>query len=222
MTVLSENKTKGLSIFMGLKKRFFQNARKPKGIGGRVMLFRMNIRHNANALWGLSHVEIPPAAKILDIGCGGGKNMRNLLRRAPQGSIFGVDYSPDSVVLSTRSNKRAIRQGRAGVSQASVSSLPFQDGQFDVITAFETIYFWPDLPHDFMEVRRVLKGNGIFLICNGSARPEGNEKWIDLLDMPIYTAENLSETLLDAGFCDIDSKEHPNGDWLFVTARNPG
>jgi len=204
---------------MSIIKKLFQNTRKPEGIGGKLMLSMMNIGHNANALWGLSHLEIPPAARILDIGCGGGKNISNLLSRAPQGTVYGVDYSPESMEKSKRANKTAVLQGRAKITQASVSSLPFEDGEFDIATAFETIYFWPDLLHDFMEVRRVIKGNGLFFICNEISRPEGAEKWVEMLDLSIYTKEDLSRTLQEAGFCGISCYEHANGKWLCVTAR---
>ncbi len=207
---------------MSVLKSFFQNTRKPQGIGGKLMLSRMNARHNANARWGLAHIEIPPAARILDIGCGGGQNISNLLDRAPQGIVYGVDYSPVSVEKSKRKNKKAILQGRAKVTQASVSSLPFEDGEFDLATAFETIYFWPDLLHDFMEVGRVLKENGLFFICNEIARPEGAEKWIEMLNLSVYTKEDLFRVLLEAGFCGISCHEHPNGKWLCVTAQKAG
>ncbi len=206
---------------MSIIKRLFQNTRKPEGIGGKLMLSMMNVGHSANALWGLSHIEIPPAAKILDIGCGGGKNISNLLSFALQGTVYGVDYSPESVEKSKRTNKTAILQGRAKITQASVSSLPFEDGEVDIATAFETIYFWPDLFHDFMEVRRVIKENGLFFICNEISRPEGAEKWIEMLDLSIYTKQDLSRTLLEAGFCSISCHEHPNGKWLCVTAQKP-
>jgi 2-polyprenyl-3-methyl-5-hydroxy-6-metoxy-1,4-benzoquinol methylase len=68
---------------MGIIKDFFQNTRKPRGIGGRLMLSLMNAGHSANVLWGLSQTVIPSHAEILDIGCGGGRNIRNLLSRAP-------------------------------------------------------------------------------------------------------------------------------------------
>lgn len=204
---------------MGILKSFFQNTRKPEGIGGKLMLSMMNMGHNANALWGLSHIIIPPAAKILDIGCGGGKNIRNLLSRTPQGRIYGVDYSSESVEKSKHLNRTAILQGRSKVTQASVSSLPFADEKFDIATAFETIYFWPDLLQDFREVRRVLRENGLFLICNELARPEGSEKWIKMLDLSVYTKEDLARTLLEAGFGNISGHEHPNGKWLCLTAQ---
>ncbi len=48
------------------------------------------------------------------------------------------------------------------MQQASVAELPFEAEQFDVVTAFETVYFWPELAQNFREVYRVLKPGGIF------------------------------------------------------------
>ncbi len=204
---------------MGILRKFFLNTRKPQGIGGRLMLSFMNAGHNTNALWGLSQVEIPLSAAILDIGCGGGRNIQNLLSRAPQGHVTGVDYSPESVEKSKRVNKRAIQEGRVQVLQADVSALPFEQGSFHIATAFETVYFWPDLRRNFAEVQRVLKIGGLFLICNEAARPEHFEKWINILNMKVYTGDELSGILADTGFTDIACHTHENGKWLCVTAR---
>ena len=46
--------------------------------------------------------------------------------------------------------------------------LPFRGETFDVITAFETIYFWPDISEAFKKVYKILKIGGTFMICNES------------------------------------------------------
>jgi len=43
----------------------------------------------------------------------------------------------------------------------------FADNWFDAVTAFETVYFWPDLLRCFREVWRVLKPGGAFFFFNG-------------------------------------------------------
>ena len=53
-------------------RAFFQNARKPGGLSGRIMLWAMNCGHASLAKWGRSHVSPEPDARVLDIGCGGG------------------------------------------------------------------------------------------------------------------------------------------------------
>ncbi len=142
---------------MGLLSKFFSNARKPEGLFGRIMVKGMNGGGHAKmAEWGLSEVAISEVADILDIGCGGGGNIARLLKRCPKGTVTGIDFSPVSVQKSTKVNVKAIREGRCKVLEGNVANLPFADGSFDVVTAFETIYFWPDIEHCFNEVKRVL------------------------------------------------------------------
>lgn len=52
------------------------------------------------------------------------------------------------------------------VKQASVSSLQFDDNFFDIITAIQTHYFWPDLKNDVKEVYKVLKSKGEFALVS--------------------------------------------------------
>ncbi|MCK9152137.1 hypothetical protein [Methanobacterium alcaliphilum] len=70
---------------MNLVRKILANTRKPKeSTSGRIMLKMMNIMHDKNAMWGLNHIEIKNSANILEIGCGGGKNISNLLKKSPE------------------------------------------------------------------------------------------------------------------------------------------
>ena len=158
---------------------FFENTRKPVGLGGKIMVAMMNVGHSAVARWGLQFLELAPDARVLDCGCGGGANMKRLLKKCPQGIVKGIDYSPVSVEKSKKVNKAAIAEGRCAVLQGSVADMVFADGWFDAVTAFETVYFWPDLPQCFREVYRVLKPGGTFLICNESKRRHGQGREVD-------------------------------------------
>ena len=90
-----------------------------------------------------------PDAMVLDCGCGGGANIKTLLKLCPKGRVQGIDYSAVSVEKTRKVNARAIAAGRCTVQQASVTELPFEAEQFDVATAFETVYFWPELAQNF-------------------------------------------------------------------------
>ena len=105
---------------------FFENTRDPKGFGGRLMVTMMNLAHTPVALWGLHFLHLAPDAKVLDCGCGGGANIKRLLKRCPRGIVKGVDYSAVSVEKSRRLNAEAI-QGIAvssGRAACSASFLP--------------------------------------------------------------------------------------------------
>ena len=76
---------------------FFENTRKPVGLGGKLMVAMMNLGHGPVARWGLRFLRLAPNAKVLDCGCGGGANIKRLLEKCPHGVVKSVDYSPVSV-----------------------------------------------------------------------------------------------------------------------------
>ena len=199
---------------------FFDNTRKPTGLGGQVMVALMNLGHRSLSDWGLHFLSLPANACSLDCGCGGGASLKQLLNKCPAGKVKGVDYAEISVNKSRRLNRKALQAGRCEVLQASVAALPFADGQFDLVTAFETVYFWPALAQSFGEIRRVLKPGGTFLICNEcGGENKKDEKWTRVVDgMTIYTAAQLQSLLKQAGFDSIQIHRHSRG-WLCVTAR---
>ena len=199
---------------------FFENTRKPEGLGGKLMLAMMNVGHRALADWGLQFAEIAKDASILDCGCGGGANIRTMLKKCPNGEVKGVDYSPVSVEKAKKVNEDTILNGRCVILQGNVADLIFAANQFDLVTAFETIYFWPDLLQSFREVHRVLKQDGTFLICNECGGDnEKDEKWTEKIDgMTIYKDVQLKNILEQAGFRNIQIHKREKG-WLCITAQ---
>ena len=199
---------------------FFENTRKPEGFGGELMVSMMNLGHRSLSRWGLSFLKLPPDARVLDCGCGGGANLKKLLKKCPQGIVKGIDYSAVSVEKARTLNEIAVREGRCVVWQGSVERIIFASDWFDAVTAFETVYFWPRLPQCLREVHRVLKPGGTFLICNecGGDNPK-DEKWTRVISgMTIYTGTQLQAMLEQAGFREIQIHKHPRG-WLCLTAR---
>lgn len=67
---------------------FFENTRKPVGLGGRIMASMMNLGHTPVASWGLEFLHLSPDANVLDCGCGGGANIKRLLKKCPNAKNF--------------------------------------------------------------------------------------------------------------------------------------
>lgn len=178
----------------------------PQGAAGKLLIASMNIFHTPVSLWGMSHLDLAGDEKILDIGCGGGINLSRFLKKVPRGHVTGIDLSPDCVNYSFVRNRDAIAEGRCSVYEGSAELLPFGANHFDIITAFETIYFWPDLPSTLKEIKRVLKPGGTFLIVNEA----DGYGFLDNLypkiikDMTVYKTEELSSILTKAGFTNIE------------------
>jgi ubiquinone/menaquinone biosynthesis C-methylase UbiE len=120
---------------------------------------------------------------------------------------------------SKKVNEAAIAEGRCAVLQGSVADMMFADNWFDAVTAFETVYFWPNLPRCFREVSRVLKPGGTFLICNESnGDTDKDEKWTEIIGgMTIYKDTQLKAYLEQVGFHEVQI--HKKKGWLCVTAR---
>ena len=200
---------------------FLENTRSPAGLGGKLMVRMMNVGHRALARWGLRFLLLSADAKVLDCGCGGGANIRTLLKKCPQGIVKGVDISDVSVTTARRVNRSAIADGHCAVWQGSVDELIFAADWFDAVTAFETVYFWPDLPKSFREIRHVLRPGGTLLICNEcSGDAPGDEAWTKkIAGMRIYPAAELQRLLEQAGFRRIQI--HKTSRWLCLTAQKP-
>ena len=153
---------------MGLFKKFVTQCRKPSGRFGRFVGRSMNFGHTKVRQWGLSHISIKPDSCVLDIGCGGGKAVKEIASSVLKGKVYGIDYSEDMVQLSKKVNDNLIKQSIVEIMYGTVSFLPFPDNMFDFVTAFETYYFWPDLINDLIEVKRVLKPGAFLLLVNAA------------------------------------------------------
>lgn len=198
-------------------KRIFQNARKPNGFLGRSMLRKMNVGHTPLSNWALSLIHPAPDARVLDVGCGGGANIARMLKLCPMGFVDGIDYSSESVAVSRKENAASIGN-HCYVRQGDVGALPYSDGAFDLVTAFETVYFWPDLKKAFAEVLRVLKPGGKFLlVCE--IEDVSNTTWTRLIDgMTIYAGEDLKTRLIQAGFSSVRLSRNEKS-WIALLAR---
>lgn len=183
---------------MGLMSRLIQQAKHPRGFVGGRMLRIWNSAHAKRIEWGLSKVEVKKDSVVLDIGCGGGAAIRTLSGIAKDGKICGIDHSEKAVNTARRTNADDVRTGKVNIQTASVSAIPFPASFFDVVTAFHTIYFWPDPENDVKEVARVLKANGRFIIVTELRNMRYHMK-------DFSEPDKLRELLLESGFSDVKS-----------------
>ncbi len=198
-------------------ERFMENCKKPAGRFGRLVLKGMNCGHGAVANWAFDRICWPEGGRILDVGCGGGGNIARLLKRCPHSRVDGVDYAPQSVEVSRQVNARYLG-GRCRVEQGDVMALPFEDESYDVATAVETVYFWPDLTGGLGEIRRILRPGGHVLLVTEMSDPAKGEKWSRYCSgMTIYTPAQLRAALEQAGF--VQAELHTRGVWTAAVGK---
>lgn len=181
-----------------LLKTFFTNCAHPEGRMGRAMLNFMNCCHAPLTNWGLKLVGIQDHWTMLDIGCGGGATLQRLLRQSKDAQVYGIDISEESVAKARQVNTKVLNK-QVFITQGSAEKLPYQDETFDLVTAVETVYFWPNLPNCLQEVHRVLKQNGKFAIMVEVV--DNDSMWTSVVDgMTVYSPVELKQLLDDAGF----------------------
>jgi SAM-dependent methyltransferase len=102
----------------------------------------------------ISGLELPADARILDAGCGSGRNMIELARF---GAVTGVELSETSVALACA---REVGEVVAG----SVLEMPFADDSFDLAVTLDVIEHLEDDLTALRELRRILAPGGALLV----------------------------------------------------------
>ena len=203
--------------------KLIENAAKPEGFWGKLMLRSMNKGHHALTDWALAYVDPKNGCRALDIGCGGGRTVSKLCDLVGSGKVTGVDYSALCVKKSEKLNSKNVLCGRAEFRQASVSELPFAEDSFDLVTGIETYYFWPDKLNDLKEVRRVMRRNGTLLLVFEMMKDDSDpDKWKAVekrLGVGAVGRSEIAEMRLRAGIQNRRPHAKADNGWLCATAE---
>jgi ubiquinone/menaquinone biosynthesis C-methylase UbiE len=149
---------------MSIASTIYKQAKNPYGLLGSLLVIRMNWLHNHLVAFAMSKFSFPENSSVLDIGCGGGKAINLFASDKNTKKVIGLDYSLTCVKKSIKKNSKFIKSGKVEIINGSVQSLPFNEREFDIITAFQTHLFWPNLKEGLKEINRVLKIGGFFII----------------------------------------------------------
>jgi SAM-dependent methyltransferase len=102
----------------------------------------------------IDQLDLPVGARILDAGCGSGRNMVDMARH---GEVTGIELSQASVAV-------ARRRGVGEVLEGSVDALPFPDGHFDLVASLDVLEHLDDDRRALAEMRRVTGPGGQLLV----------------------------------------------------------
>lgn len=173
-----------------------------------MMLVSMDKEHLPMAKWALEQIKIPDSGKVADLGCGGGYNIRRMLEISAKAKFIGLDISDESVKKAEKVNKDEIGK-RVKIIKGNAEKLPFKDNTLDLITAFETVFFWKKPEKAFREIYRSLVKDGCFAVINNYGDP--NVDWEKKVPcMTRYTAKQIADMLEFVGFTDITINKNGN------------
>ncbi len=211
------------SMFRGCFLGLMDQYRCPRGRDGRIIAEQMNQNHEPLTMWGLAKVKIASGDVILDVGCGGGKTVNTLAQSAPKGKVFGIDHSEDMVDYSKKMNKELIDQNRVQIIQGSVMKMGFPNDYFNLVTACETYYFWPNFGDALEEIKRVLKPGGKLLLVNemvldGVFEVE-HAKLIAETHVCLIPIEEIRNVMQSIGFVEVQIFTKSESPWNVVVAQ---
>jgi ubiquinone/menaquinone biosynthesis C-methylase UbiE len=119
-----------------------------------------------------------------------------------------------------------MRAGRVEITLATVSQLPFPNDAFDLVTAVETQYYWPDLVNDMREILRVLKPGGTLVVIMESYKrkglfPDVQLSMMKLLRSTTLSVEQQSDLFRAAGYTGVQIHEESRKGWMCGIGSKP-
>ncbi len=175
----------------------------------------------------LTHTKLPMPARVLDVATGGGHT--GLLLASLGHDVTLADIAQP---MLERAAKTAAERGLSvKTMQHSAESLPYPDGQFDLVTCRVAPHHFSSPPDFVSESARVLKRGGWFLLIDGSVaddEPEA-EAWaheVEKLRDPSHnrlltprTWSGLCKTsVLSVRHSSLQPFKQPDLEWYFETA----
>ncbi len=104
--------------------------------------------------------RLGPGEHVLDLGSGAGTDSLVAAQMVgPQGSVVGIDMTPE-MVAKARSSAAALGLGNVEFVEGEAERLPFEDARFDVVISNGVIDLVPDKDLVFAELHRVLRPGG--------------------------------------------------------------
>jgi ubiquinone/menaquinone biosynthesis C-methylase UbiE len=129
--------------------------------------------------WMLDVLSVQKGARILDVGCGAGKQCF-VFHRALEGEadITGGDVSQELLSKARQENAK-IGDPITFTDLDFNQRFPFDSGQFDLVSACFTIYYAEDIPFTISEMHRVLKQGG--RLFTTGPMPENKQLFYDII-----------------------------------------
>lgn len=178
----------------GFAHRFAAQLAHPRGLAGRALGRAMDFANRAPTRWAVDRLDPQPGEHVLDVGCGTGAGIAQVLARAPL-QACGIDPSPTMIAAA-----RDKLGSRAELLVCDAMEMPFAPARFDAALALNVFYFCDTEARMIARIRDVLKPGGR-LVAYVTAR-ETMELWPFARAglHRLYDAQDLHDAMVEGGF----------------------
>jgi ubiquinone/menaquinone biosynthesis C-methylase UbiE len=148
-------------------------------------------QHRPETDWTVELLDLQPADRALELGCGAGRGLTLAAHAVSQGVVAGMDLSPTMLQAAARRTQRAGQ--RVSLLRGDLEALPFAGGSLDKLWSVHTFYFWSDPEAVIAELLRVLAPGGAVAVAlaTGTVSPSGADRFWPLHQQ----VERLVQTL---------------------------
>jgi SAM-dependent methyltransferase len=159
---------------------------------------------DANLVAFVAGCREPDAVRVLDVGCGTGKQLATNRTRFPRLTMIGVDRAINMLAIARR------RDASVSWVHGDAQALPLTSGSVDYATNQYSYPHTADKPALMREVFRVLRPGGRFVLQN--VDPWSMREWITYQFFPeawtvdqrdFLPVDSLNTLMRDAGFASI-------------------
>jgi ubiquinone/menaquinone biosynthesis C-methylase UbiE len=208
---------------MDFSKFFSEQAKKPSGIFGKVVMSAVFDIGNVFLNNFVSELlSVKSGDHVLDIGCGTGKLISKLSNQVIDGYFEGVDYSATMVSKARRRNKKNIKLGKVKITEGDFDQLSYKKKSFNKVSSVNTIYFWPKPEFTAQKISNILKPGGLFVVAFEDIK-QLEQRNLNKNIFHLYTANDVIDLLDNSGFsADVSLKSKSKTNQIFhcVVAEN--
>lgn len=188
-----------MSLKTRLLRRTVRQFHSPAGLAGHVVGWIMSRRASnvRRSRWAVGLLDVQPADRVLELGCGPGVAIAALASRAIDGLVVGVDHSAVMIRQAGRRNAAAVRAGRVRLVHAGVERMAVAGGPFDAALAVNNASMWPEPVARLREIGQLVRPGGRIALVSQPRFPGADAA------ASAAAAKELAVLLTDAGYEDL-------------------